>query len=412
MWDQYDIGFGNNRDELTDSSSSAVSLPGSQSTSQSINQLDPGAVALPIPDVAVNFPAKVPVEVKVTANKQTCRYPQGERSSAAKWAAAYVVGAAKKHFDKVADIYERVEETRRAKNEKERPEFGHTGAPRGVPPQDILQQAATSAGGLVPTEILNATLENIPEVEAHILELNDRLETLESQQAENLRTAESIEQDIEDAQERLAELERQERKAWPGFHARCWKGIHEQPWDCVEGVCYVRCGVCDTAMRKPCVKGKAPVCSTCKVKAAKTRNSTTAGLKKLAVKAGARENGSTILMGKIAPSRKRGANQLEDDADAAGPHTESSAGSWHNSGNDYDEQSPRQKRRRLSDADAEEADSSESNYRGRAATRAEESRKKRWQAEEEESSPKLARRSLRIARQRGAQSTRYGAENS
>ncbi|RYP66223.1 hypothetical protein DL769_006067 [Monosporascus sp. CRB-8-3] len=398
MWDQYDIGFGNNRANLSvkPSASLPAGLPDGVSAS-----------------ISINFPAKVPVEVKVAPNKQACRYPQGEGSGAAKWAASNVVGAAKKHLEKVTDIFERAEETRRAENDKERPEFGDTGATRGVPPQDVLQQAATNAGGLVPAEILDAVLENVREVETQNLELNDRLGELENQQAEYLRTTDSIGQDIEDAQERLAELERQEGGAWPGFHAKCWKGIHEQPWDCVEGVCYVRCGVCDTAMRKRSDgHGKAPVCSTCKVKAAKSRNSATTGLKKLAAEAKGRQNGSPRLAGKISPARKRGADRLEDDSDAAGSHGEGLTRSWHTSGSYHEEQSPRrQKRRRASDAKAQEADS-ESSYRGRAATRTVESRKKRRQAEDEESSRKPTRRSLRISRQRGTQPTGSGAKNS
>ncbi|RYO97095.1 hypothetical protein DL766_002390 [Monosporascus sp. MC13-8B] len=394
MWDQYDIGFSNNRGELTDSSSSVPSQSGSQSNPVSTSQVPnfsnpvnstgnplvglPASITIIIPisvqdsvpvGVSVSFSAKIPAKAKVeippnfpacgniSRRKQNFREGGGDKERRERLRAARI----RRYRRRPRCASSRHPPTGSNERWRSRPD-GDTRNGNGVPPKDILQQAATNAGGPVPTEILETVLENVQRVEAENLELNDRFETLESQQAENLRTAESIGQDIEDALGRLTELERQERGAWPGFHAECWKGIHEQPWDCVEGVCYVRCSVCDTAMRKPSDKGEALVCSTCRVKSAKSRNSTTVGFE-WAAEAKARKNGSPRLTGKISPTRKGGADHLEDDSDAAGP-----------------------------DADAEEADS-ESSYRGRAATRTE-SHKKRWREEEAMSRFGWTRRSL------------------
>ncbi|RYP07171.1 hypothetical protein DL765_009245 [Monosporascus sp. GIB2] len=395
MWDQYNIGFGNNRVEPP------ASLPASLTISIPISARD----GVPVED-SVSFPAKVPVKVKVETppNLPAGGYPQRERevsgASILRGLASACLAVALLDPAQLNGLpplllalprnisRRRAEETRRAANDKERPEFGDTGATRGVTPREILQQAATNSGGLVPTEILEMVLENVGQVEAENLELNDGLRALESQQEENPRRAESIGQGIEDTLERLAELERQERGAWPGFPCKMLER---------------------DSRAAPRDKGKAPVCSTCKVKAAESRHSTTAGFGS-AAEAEARKNGSPRLRGKISPARNRGADQLEDDLDAAGPRNESATGVWRGSESSDEKQSPRQKRRRLSDADAEEADS-ESSYRGRAATRTEESRKKRRQ-EQKESGHKPTRRSPRIARQRGAQSAHSGAKSS
>ncbi|RYP65991.1 hypothetical protein DL771_008038 [Monosporascus sp. 5C6A] len=423
MWDQYDIGFGYNR--VSPSASLQVSVP----ISIPISVQD----SVPV-NVFFSFPAKDPVKVKVKvpanfpvkAVKQARRYPQSE-------------SAAKKHFEKkgasflqkaykayekaqnvadmvslVTDIFDRVEEGKRAKNEIERPEFKDTDAARGVHPQDVLRQAATDAVGLVPTAVtgktLDTILENFRQVEAQNVELQDRLTALENQQEENLQTTDSIEEEVEDVQERLRELERQDGRTpghtrkWPGLYAKCWKRIHKEPWECVEGVCYLICSLCHTAMPKRGHSGKAPVCRTCKTKAARTRKSTEASFKKLANEAKARSNGALRPTGEIPTVRKRGAEELEDEPDVPGQDPSSSTGSWRspNSGTEQEEQSTRRKRRRVSDTDVNEPDS-DSIYRGRRPTRTQESSKKRRQVKEtNEPSSKPTRRSSRVAARRSS----------
>ncbi|RYP41853.1 hypothetical protein DL767_000682 [Monosporascus sp. MG133] len=424
MWDQYDIGFGNCR------ANPSASFPASVPISIPISVRDSVQVG-----VFFSFPVKVPTNLPVKTVKQARRYPKSE--SAAKWAASYVVGAAKKHFEKkgasflhkaykayekaqnaadvvslVTDIFERVEEGRKAKNQIERPEFNDIDAARGVHPQDILRQAATNTGGLVPTavtgEALDTILENFRQVEAQNVELEDRLAALENQQEENFQTTGGIEEEFEDVQERLRELERQDVRTpgntgiWPGFYAKCWNRIHEEPWQCVEGVCYLICNLCRTAMPKRGDSGKAPVCRTCKNKAARRRKPTEADFNRFAEEVKARSNGVLRPAGEIAPVRKRRAEELEDEPDVPGQDTANSTGSWHSSKPDTEQegQSTRQKRRRVSDADVDEADS-DSAYRGRRPTRTQEGFKKRRQAKENNGPiSKPTRRSPRIAARR------------
>ncbi|RYO92592.1 hypothetical protein DL764_008114 [Monosporascus ibericus] len=307
MWDQYDIGFGNNKASLQASVPISI-LIGVQHSIQV--------------GVIFSFPAKVLIKVKleeptslpVKTVKLASRYPQSERSatsSAAKWAASYVVGAAKKHFEKkgasflhkaykvyekaqnvadvmslVTDIFERMEEGKKAKNKIKGPEFNGTDAARGVHPQDVLRQASANTDGLVPAavtgEALDTILENVRRVEAQNFELTDRLT------------------ELEDARKRRDM----------------------------------------TATPKRGDSGKAPVCRTCKNKAAGRRQPTEAGFKKFADEIKACSNAAFRLAGETAPARKRQAEELEDEPYSSNADTE------------QEEQSTRQKRRRVKNADA------------------------------------------------------------
>ncbi|RYP41715.1 hypothetical protein DL768_010449 [Monosporascus sp. mg162] len=439
MWDQYDIGFGNNRACLP--ASVPISIPIGIPISVRDNVQIGIFFSFP-PKVPVKVNDKVPTNVRVVKTvKQAHRYPQSETyvsetpSFRGPWRpfawrrVCYIQRSemgciAYKAYERaqnvadvmslVADIFERVEEGKKLKNKRERPEFNDTDAARGVHPQDVLRQAAMNTGGLVPTavtgESLNNILENVRQVETQNVELKDRPTAPESHQEEDFQTIDSIDEEVGDFQERLKELERQDGRTpgntaiWPGFYAKCWNRIHDAPWQCVEGVCYLICSLCHTAMPKRGDSGKAPVCCSCQNTAAKRRKPAEAGLKKFADVIKARSNGALWPAGETASVRKRRAEELEGEPDGPGQNTANSTGLWHSSnpGTEQEEQSTRRKRRRVSDADVDEADS-DSAYRGRRPTRTQGRFKKRCQAKENnEPSSKPTRRSPRIAAQRSS----------